>query len=800
MKKSFLGMAALLPIVALTACSDDSGSSPNNTPNDPNGGSLIIDDPNQGLPNNGNNPNLGGDINNPNLGGDVNPNDPNGGNGSDTPVVEVPPIDEGIADSPISDEDLKSDGSENVTTLPFNIKGVAELGPFKNGATVSVSSVNAKTMVETAGAGTGTVSSALGAYSVQGNLSSAIASVEVKGSYLDFSLDETKKATSGIKALTDLRERKTVNVNVLTRLEYDRVQYLVSNMGMNFTAAKERAEKEVLAALGFRSDSTKFEDISLYNRNNAGANLLAISTILLTDHSEAEVEQLLSSIAADIGKDGKWDDEVLRANLADMAYYMDVNYPNSVLSFLNNNVDMQYFKGEVDLFWAAQYNLGSCYSANQGEVKPNGNTNSKYNDKAFICQDSLWAEATPAQIANIAATKEFGACTDARTGEIKESNGNSFICRRSVWKVADEDDLMSAQIATTNGACTNANMGNVATYQGSYFMCLSGAWTKLTATPVDYSKGRAMNKKLGRGMNFGNSWDSPGDGDGAWSNPISDGDFAAVAKQGFNSVRIPVRWYTGMNNKLSGVKADVQLAINAGLTVIVNSHHNQPIYDAAKNGSLSSKLNDFKSEWKQIAQTFDSFPDDAVVFEIFNEPHDMTQDQVNQIMTAGYEAIRSVSKGKTIMFESNGYAKFAMIPKLNLPKDGNIIVTGHYYEPYTFSHQGHGYDCNGNANDGIGSMPGHFSSYYEAIAMAYPDINGGTVPINMGEFGVANKGSCGSISDTKREAWTDAVLAQAEKYGMSWHYWCYKNCGGFEASNGGSWHGNMLNVFKKYMK
>ncbi|MCF0225577.1 MAG: cellulase family glycosylhydrolase, partial [Fibrobacter sp.] len=142
----------------------------------------------------------------------------------------------------------------------------------------------------------------------------------------------------------------------------------------------------------------------------------------------------------------------------------------------------------------------------------------------------------------------------------------------------------------------------------------------------------------------------------------------------------------------------------------------------------------------------------------------------------------------------------AQSKNIDLPKDGNIIVTGHYYEPYSFSHQGHGYDCNGNASDGISSMPNQFKGYVDSIAVYFPDANGGSVPVNLGEFGVANKGSCSSISDSKREKWTDAVLAQAEKYGMSWHYWCYKNCGGFEAYNGGSWHGNMLTIFKKYMK
>lgn len=773
MKYSHLLLATMVSSFGLWACgSDDKGSTPDNNLNS--------------------SASVGGEVVYPPIGGEGLSSQ--GGNEQ----VPVEP-EENIADKPISSEEKVSDGSENVTSQAFNIKGVAELGPFKTGAKVSVASADAKTMAETPGAASATVSSNLGAYTAQGSLTSAIASITVSGSYLDFTFDEAK-TSSGLKLLTDLRERKTANVNVLTHLEYDRVKYLVSQEGLSFTAAKTRAEKEVRAALGFRSDSTMFEDISLYDRNNAGANLLAISTILLNEHSQAEVDAFLASISADIALDGKWDDEATRAALADMSYNMDIGYPTSVLSYLNNNADLEYYKGSVSRFWAAQYNLGSCSAANSGEMKLNGNSYSKNTGITFVCQDSTWEEATPAQVANIYATALFGACDDSKLGTMKESEGVTYLCKGTAWKVADADDMKSAEIAATNGACNAANIGKVASSGGSYYMCLSGTWQKLTATPIDYSKGRAMNKKLGRGVNFGNSWDSPGDGDGAWSNPISDGDFAAVAKQGFNSVRIPVRWYTGMNNKLSGVKADVQLAINAGLTVIVNSHHNEPIYEAAKNGNLNSKLNDFKNEWKQIAQTFDSFPDDAVVFEIFNEPHDMTQDQVNQIMTAGYEAIRAVSKGKTIMFESNGYAKFAMIPKLKLPNDGNIIVTGHYYEPYTFSHQGHGYDCNGNANDGISAMPGHFASYFEEIAKAYPDINGGTVPMNMGEFGVANKGSCSAVSDTKRDAWTDAVLAQAEKYGMSWHYWCYKNCGGFEASNGSSWYGNMLNVFKKYMK
>lgn len=68
--------------------------------------------------------------------------------------------------------------------------------------------------------------------------------------------------------------------------------------------------------------------------------------------------------------------------------------------------------------------------------------------------------------------------------------------------------------------------------------------------------------------------------------------------------------------------------------------------------------------------------------------------------------------------------------------------------------------------------------------------------MNVGEFGVANKGSCTAISDTKKAEWTKAVVNAAEANGMSWHYWCFKNCGGFEAYSGGSWYNGMINAFK----
>ena len=104
-----------------------------------------------------------------------------------------------------------------------------------------------------------------------------------------------------------------------------------------------------------------------------------------------------------------------------------------------------------------------------------------------------------------------------------------------------------------------------------------------TVVAVDYTAGRAMNQRLGKGINLGNSWDSQSWGklDGGWENPIEDNDFKVIKEAGFNSVRIPVRWNEDSDyethkvkaERLAGVKEDIQLAIDQGLAVVVNFHH-----------------------------------------------------------------------------------------------------------------------------------------------------------------------------------------------------------------------------------
>jgi endoglucanase len=358
------------------------------------------------------------------------------------------------------------------------------------------------------------------------------------------------------------------------------------------------------------------------------------------------------------------------------------------------------------------------------------------------------------------------------------------------------------------------SMGIVACSSGSKHEAVAPPEEEEVAEPVavDYSLGRAMNKRLGKGINLGNSWESKGYSDAAWGNPIDDNDFAVIKNAGFNSVRIPVRWnydsdystHTVSAERLAGVKEDIQLALNQGLAVIVNFHHYEELNEAGNNyakdpEAFNKEKEHFLLLWAQVAQEMQSFPDSMVVLEILNEPTIASAELVDGIMNDAYKVIRGISK-KTIMFEAYHAAKFADLNMLHLPEDGNIIYSGHYYEPYGFSHQGHSaqYRCIGDAAYGSSAVY-DLPSYVKQATALYPDINGGHIPMNMGEFGIsggdsANDRYCdadGVLPSARMKAqWAQKTVEAAEANDISWNYWGFTKVGGFEAydRNEATWY------------
>lgn len=387
---------------------------------------------------------------------------------------------------------------------------------------------------------------------------------------------------------------------------------------------------------------------------------------------------------------------------------------------------------------------------------------------------------------------------------------------------------------------------------------------EVKAVAIDYSLGRAMNKRLGKGINLGNAWDGEsywscgklkaGDSftytnlsgetkeivlskseadsyvlpaerynfgcsdnlDAGWGSAISDDYFPMLKAAGFNSVRIPVRWQHNSDpvshkvnpDRMAGVLDDVQKAIDAGLAVVISFHWYYEIMFAANNATKYPDLYEaekvhYSSIWTEVATAFKHFPDTMLVWDILNEPTIISKETMNEVMTLGYNSIRAVDKNKTIMFESYHAAKFADLDALTLPQDGNIIYSGHYYEPFAFSHQGHQaqYPCVGD-NAFKNSAAIDLNKYVKQATTLYPDVNGGHVPMNMGEFGISGGGkfatdwACDkdkdwSVPSARMKAeWAKMTIEAAEANDMSWHYWGLAKVGGFEAydKNNGTWY------------
>jgi len=202
-------------------------------------------------------------------------------------------------------------------------------------------------------------------------------------------------------ALTEFtNERKEVNVNLLTHLEYARAKVLV-NKGYNVYAAKRQADYEILRAFGFATDVEYSEDLITFkpedsDYGNKNATLLAMSLLVLGERSTKDAAALVDSILNDIATDGVWDDvHHYKLAMANWAASFDVSKVRKNLK--NWNVlDVPGFEKYLSDFWNNVYGLGGCDESRKGDVvKISGDITGLKDDQYFICKNGSWQEAEP---------------------------------------------------------------------------------------------------------------------------------------------------------------------------------------------------------------------------------------------------------------------------------------------------------------------------------------------------------------------------------------------------------------------
>jgi endoglucanase len=303
-------------------------------------------------------------------------------------------------------------------------------------------------------------------------------------------------------------------------------------------------------------------------------------------------------------------------------------------------------------------------------------------------------------------------------------------------------------------------------------------------------------RRLGRGLNLGNSLEAPKGS--SWGRPLAEEDFPRIKAAGFSSVRLPVRWadyaakeapYAIEPAFAAKVESLVRAALKADLHVVLNVHH----FDDLDRDPVGQRPR-FAAIWKQLAERFAGFPD-ALQFELNNEPHGAhTAAEWNANLLVALREIRPLHPERAVHVGSAQWNQVAMLKELRLPgEDRHLIAHIHYYSPFHFTHknaswvQGSKEWKDGDTWDGTEPERAAIAKDF-AVARDWARAEGR--PVFLGEFG-----ACGTNPNLPaRVRWTRFVRQSAEAHGFTWAYWEYQAGFGVWDPKAQAWRPELLDA------
>ena len=280
-------------------------------------------------------------------------------------------------------------------------------------------------------------------------------------------------------------------------------------------------------------------------------------------------------------------------------------------------------------------------------------------------------------------------------------------------------------------------------------LCLT-LMVAVAASVMAQPTAREWNQQVTVGWNLGNQLEcsAPGqDGESvsftcpknhmqaetAWGNPeVTQQTLQAVKDAGFNAVRIPVRWQCHITNAetmtvnadwMQRVKEVVDYAMNLGMKVIINTHHDKWLESRPTNYYKDNNNQKLALLWTNIANAFKDYDynlafagtNEVHVPNNWNAPTDenlSVQNSYNQTFINAVRATGSKNLKRHLIVQT--YAcnpDFGVNGKLIVSADieGNgkeyMSVEFHYYNPYEY--------CSGNSTSdgGVYYWGQAYSSY-----------------------------------------------------------------------------------------
>jgi len=316
--------------------------------------------------------------------------------------------------------------SENVSggneTFEGRVNGVSQKGPFLEGSSVVMQELDGNSLAQTGKSFRGKVINDKGDFSIENvSLDYPYALLEVNGYYRNEVTGKKSNGSIFMKALADVSGQSKVNINLLTHLEYERVQNLMNQNKMSIEEAKRQADREIFSAFYADVDYDKVEYLSIFGNGEGDAALLAINILLLGEESEASFMERFASMGQDLATDGVWNDSLLKIKIADFACQANLS---GMLAKIRENIeswkiaDVPAFESYVNSFWVNQYGLGKCDASNIGMRKryTGGSDKSIFHNSAFKCSENGWVPYSTNEVYSNSITEE---CSAKNEGEVK---------------------------------------------------------------------------------------------------------------------------------------------------------------------------------------------------------------------------------------------------------------------------------------------------------------------------------------------------------------------------------------------
>ncbi len=295
---------------------------------------------------------------------------------------------------------------------------------------------------------------------------------------------------------------------------------------------------------------------------------------------------------------------------------------------------------------------------------------------------------------------------------------------------------------------------------------------------------------------------------------FTEADVAWIAAHHFDHIRLPVDVRTCLKPdgsldpaKLQPIHAALGWAISHHLGMVLDAHF-LPGADFNSVGGDKRAFTDPQLEakdagvWRQLAREFAN-EGPALRFEILNEPVATENRQLNPFMRDMRAAIRESNPTRVVYITSNKWSSFAAVPDVEIPKDPNVALTIHFYEPLAFTHQrapwvGFKDSLPPITFPGrVPSLKGHTLPHFrknihegDVLTVAQVDqafarvsdwlkVHAPGIEVYVGEFGVFH-----AADPVSTQRWIRTVVRNCESRGWGWAVWEYEGSFGVRGPDG----------------